>query len=150
MNARATLRGFTLIELMVVVTIIGIMSAFAVPSYQTYVVRARASEGLTFVSPYKVRLAEQLILNGAAPAADEDYYTASGQVVVSRVKWSVERRAIEVWFGPAAGPKLDGTILWLIPNMESGSVRWTCRGHSGDGGASWRLEPRYLPSACRQ
>lgn len=150
MNARATVRGFTLIELMVVVTIIGILSAFALPSYQTSVVRARASEGLTFVSPYKVRLAEHMILTGVVPPADEDYYTASGQVVVSRVKWSVTRGAIEVWFGPAAGNKLDGTILWLIPHQESGSIRWTCRGHSGEGGASWRLEPHYLPLACRE
>ena len=149
MNARATTGGFTLIELMVVVTIIGILSALAVPNYESYVVRAHLSEGISFVSPYKTQLAEYIILNGTVPPRDEDYYLAAGNVAVTRVKWSIGRGAIEIWFGPAAGPKLNGTILWFIPTLGTGSIRWTCRGHSGEGDASWRIEPRYLPTTCR-
>ncbi|WP_295431292.1 pilin [uncultured Thiodictyon sp.] len=149
MTARLTALGFTLVELMVVVAIISILAALAVPAYRTFVVRTRAAEGVSFVAPYKTYLTEYILANGHAPPADEDYYSQGGPVAVTRVNWSIGRGAIEVWYGPGAGVELNGTILWLIPNQSAGSISWICRGHSGAGGAGWYLDPRYLPASCR-
>ncbi len=149
MSTRSHTPGFTLIELMIVVAIIGILAALAVPAYQDFVVRARVSEGISFVSPYKTRLTEYIQANRGVPAADQDYYTGGAQAVVTKVKWSIGRGAIEVWYGPGAGRELNGAILWLVPTPTAGAVRWTCRGHTGEGGAGWQIPARYLPISCR-
>lgn len=149
MNARPTAPGYTLIELMVVVAIIGILAVLAVPVYRIFMVRARAAEGIAFVAPYKDQLADYIMAHGNPPTADEDYYTQGGPVAVTRVNWSIGRGAIEVWYGPGAGVELNGTILWFVPTQSAGSISWTCRGHSGAGGAGWYLDPSYLPSSCR-
>jgi len=148
MTARHQKAGFTLIELMITVAIIGILAMLAIPAYQVFTVRARVSEGIVFATRYKAELADYISANGALPTTDSDYLT-NGNSMVTRVNWSIGRGAIEVWFGAKAGAELNGTILWLVPTIAVGSVQWTCRGHSGAGGIKWRIDPRYLPSSCR-
>lgn len=96
-----------------------------------------------------MKVAEHLALVGSLPTADTDYAVIAGQTTISRIKWSAGRGAIEVFFGPGAGTQLNGRILWLMPTSTTGTVAWTCRGHSGAGGAGWYLPPQYLPSNCR-
>ena len=137
---------------MIVVAIIGLLAALAVPSFRMYVVRAHGSEGLYFVSAYKVQLAEQIMLTGRIPddagdPANVDYYETGGSGVVRRVRWSRQRAALEVWYGSDAGSELNGAILWLIPHLGAdGGVAWTCRGHPD---ADFYMNPAYLPSTCR-
>ncbi|MCE5233064.1 MAG: pilin, partial [Xanthomonadaceae bacterium] len=120
-------QGFTLIELMIVVAIIGIVAAIAIPAYRTNVVRARVGQAIAFVAPYKAQVTEKYIDLGRLPIeasdpADIEYYETSTQNFIYRVRWSRMRQALEVWIGDAAGSELGGKILFLKPTVQSGGT----------------------------
>ena len=150
-NPRRT-GGFTLIELMITVAIIGILSALAIPSYKDMMVRARVAEGLQFASPFKYDVAEETMRlgrlpNEAAAPADVDYLETGGSGVVRRVRWSRARSALEISFGADAGDELQGSIIWFIPTLHAGgAISWECRGHPE---AAYYMNPVYLPANCR-
>ena len=66
-------RGFTLIELMIVVAIVGILAAVAIPAYQDYTIRARVTEGLNLASAAKLAVSETALTNGGLPANQADF-----------------------------------------------------------------------------
>src|ERR1700732_2676283 len=80
MTSAKTSHGFTLIELMIVVPIIGILAAIAIPAYQNYTIRAQVTEGLTLADGWKTAIAEYYANTGAWPTAN---LTAAGQVTTS-------------------------------------------------------------------
>ena len=139
-------KGFTLIELMIVVAIIGILAAVAIPAYQDYTVRARVTEGLSLASTAKVSVIE----NASVGAAFDKGYTApaADSAKVKSVAISGTNGQITITYGTKI--ETDKTIL-LDPKVGSaalgagtppaGTITWTCTGGS--------LATKFRPAECR-
>jgi type IV pilus assembly protein PilA len=143
-------QGFTLIELMIVVAIIGILAAIAIPAYQDYTIRSQVSEGLSLASGSKVAVAEFFQNEGALPADNSTAgVPAAGTIVGNYVSGvAIANGVITVTFNGAdahanltAGP----ATLTLTPNTaQAGAMAWTCAG-----GTTLSTNPQWLPSSCR-
>ena len=147
---RARQQGFTLIELMIVIAIVGILAAIALPAYQDYTIRARMSEALAIAAEAKTSISEYYASNGNLPTtrasvgisginpqsyAQSTAYGASGTVVNFTIQMKNDPR-----LGAMAtqNVRLRGT---LDPN--TGTISWICGPVTG-------LElARYLPASCR-
>jgi type IV pilus assembly protein PilA len=138
-------QGFTLIELMIVVAIIGILAAIAIPAYQDYTIRAQVSEGINLASGAKAAIAEYFMDSGALPVSNteaglETDTNISGNYV-NRVTVGALGQVTVEYSGPEVNAQISGQTLTLTPNTNAGSVSWTC--------ASGTLAPKHVPSACR-
>ena len=140
-------QGFTLIELMIVVAIIGILAAVAIPAYQDYTVRARVTEGLSLAGAAKLAVAENAS-NGQPFASGYTPPTATvnvGAVTIEPVAGGVTI----VYTGPSGGA---GSTIFLIPTsggaaltvgaVPNDAIAWTCN--------TGTLAIKYRPSSCRQ
>ena len=137
-------QGFTLIELMIVVAIIGILAAIAIPAYQDYTIRAQVSEGINLASGAKAAIAEYFMDTGVFPSSNADAgLETSANILgnyVTRVQVSAGGR-VTVTYGDQANNAILADTLLLTPLANAGSVEWTCS--AGD------LLPKHVPSACR-
>ena len=158
--------GFTLIELMIVVAIIGILVAVGMPQYQNYVARSQVAEGLSLASGIKTAISEYHSTHGTFPdyATQAERHGALGIPIsatdfagsyVSKIK-VVEDGKFEITFGAESSELIATKSFWMIPNDEGGSISWRCAcGRIAtaaclDGGtpAGRQLDEKYLPSSC--
>jgi len=138
-------QGFTLIELMIVVAIIGILAAIAIPAYQDYTIRAQVSEGINLASGAKAAIAEYFMDTGVLPTTNAAAgLEASGNIVgnyVSDVLVGAAGMVTVTYAGPEVNAQINGQQLTLTPTTNAGSVQWTC--------VNTTLAAKHVPSACR-
>ena len=142
-------QGFTLIELMIVVAIIGILAAIAIPAYQDYTIRAQVSEGLNLAAGAKAAVTEYFQDQGTFPASN----AAAGIEAANNIRGKYVSQVavsgaglVDVTYSSGgnfdANAAINGAILRMTPTNNVGSVGWTCAAQNV-------LVPKWLPAACR-
>jgi type IV pilus assembly protein PilA len=137
-------KGFTLIELMIVVAIIGILAAIAIPAYQDYIIRVQVSEGLTLATRAKTSVSEYYMEHGAWPSDNDEAGLADQNDIKGSYTehMSVADNVIEIKFGYDANIAIFGEMVELTATTRAGSVEWSCA-------SAGTIAPNHLPAVCR-
>jgi type IV pilus assembly protein PilA len=139
-------QGFTLIELMIVVAIIGILAAIAIPAYQDYTIRAQVSEGLNLSGGAKAAVTEFFQDRGSMPADNSEAGLALPGEIAGKYVTQVEvvNGIITVTYGNDAHAVIATQTIQLEPDTgDAGSVQWECTSLGNV------IQNKHLPAACR-
>lgn len=151
-------KGFTLIELMIVVAIIGILAAIAIPAYQNYTKRAHVTEGLNLAGGAKASVAEFYSSNNRFPDTNASAGLAVATKISGNATDSVGVGAVDGTSKTKAGlifikygSKVDGTknILVLSPSTTAGGIQWKCTRTNSNITAANAIDQELVPSNCR-
>ena len=136
-------QGYTLIELMIVVAIIGILSVIALPAYQAYTIRTQVAEGLNVSASLKKSVATYVINRGVFPPDNTSAGLLSPTQYTGKFVESVavDSNTIAIIYGNDANAKINGQVLKLTAVHNDGSISWDCIGGA--------IATSYLPSSCR-
>jgi type IV pilus assembly protein PilA len=168
---KALQKGFTLIELMIVVAIIGILAAIAIPAYQDYTIRSQVTEGLNLAGAVKAAVAETFADRGAWPADNQEAgimladdsgpANPSGKYVTGI---QVTTGTINITYGGQSNQNINAKVLSLVPKVsENDDVIWLCGYNDGTNMNPAPLDPttgaaaagttdissKYVPASCR-
>ena len=139
-------QGFTLIELMIVVAIIGILAAIAIPAYQDYTIRAQVSEGLNLAGGAKAAVTEYTQDRGIYPTDNSTAGISVANTIKGKYVASVtvgDDGVVTVAYGSGAHSLINGDSIQLAPTTSAGSVRWACTSKDN------AIANKHLPAACR-
>lgn len=136
-------KGFTLIELMIIVAIIAILAAIAIPAYNDFTTRSKVSEGISLASTAQLAIVEYFVLTGEWPEDNQDAGLAEPAMISGEYVESVTvfENQILVLFKADAGTGISGHIITMQANNTQGSMTWVC--------SSADIAANFLPQNCR-
>ena len=152
-------KGFTLIELMIVIAIIGILAAIAIPAYQNYTIRAQVTEGLTLGDGWKTAISEYYANTGNWPTQTNLTGTCVSVGKYESGVTVVGGGTIQITYGGQANTKVAGSILYITPYTNANNdVLWQCGSASAPSsatmatgatvGTTTTVSAQYLPTSC--
>ncbi|MEM7281880.1 MAG: pilin [Pseudomonadota bacterium] len=155
-------KGFTLIELMIVVAIIGILAAIAIPSYHDFTIRAQVVEAFSITSELKLSLKDYHKFNGRFPANNEAASLPKPEHLMGHYvkRIDIENGSMHITFGHQVNQLMMDKVLSIRPSMVDGSPEspysWSCGyrdpppGMTALGENRTDITPKFLPSSCKR